>query len=132
MSQTPEDLKFLDSHEWVRLEKDEHLSVGITDYAQESLGDIVYIELPEPGTAFIAGDEVGIIESVKAAAEFYAPISGTIEAINEALAEAPEIINSDCYGNGWLFRIQPDNINELDSLMDANSYRDFCDREAET
>lgn len=121
MSEVPSELKYTESHEWLRLEDDGLVTVGISDHAQELLGDLVYVELPEVGLEFVAGDECCVVESVKAASDVYMPISGEIMEVNEALADEPEIINSSPYDNGWLFRVKP-SANELDDLMDADTY----------
>ena len=121
MSEVPSELKYTESHEWLRLEDDGLVTVGISDHAQELLGDLVYVELPEVGLEFVAGDESCVVESVKAASDVYMPISGEIMEINEALADEPEIINSSPYDNGWLFRVKP-SANEFDDLMDADTY----------
>lgn len=121
MSEVPSELKYTESHEWLRLEDDGLVTVGISDHAQELLGDLVYVELPEVGLEFVAGDESCVVESVKAASDVYMPISGEIMEVNEALADEPEIINSSPYDNGWLFRVKP-SANELDDLMDADTY----------
>lgn len=126
MSEVPSELKYTESHEWLRVEDDGLVTVGITDHAQELLGDLVFVELPEPETTFVAGDECCVVESVKAASDVYMPISGEIAEINESLLDEPETINSSPYDNGWLFRIRPsgeDDIDELDELMDADSYQ---------
>jgi len=116
MSEIPGDLKFLKSHEWVRIEGDGKVTVGISDHAQGLLGDLVYVELPAVGDSVQAGNGVAVVESVKAASDVYAPVSGTITAVNEALADKPETINEDAYGEGWLFVVElsePDQLNEL-------------------
>ena len=116
MSEIPGDLKFLKSHEWVRIEGDGKVTIGISDHAQGLLGDLVYVELPAVGDDIQAGTGVAVVESVKAASDVYAPVSGTITAVNEALADKPETINEDAYGEGWLFVVQlsePDQLNEL-------------------
>lgn len=125
MSDTPQELKYASTHEWVRLD-DGLATVGISDHAQQALGDVVYVELPAPGQQVAAGQEAGLIESVKAASDLYAPMSGTIAAANEALEEAPETVNSDPYGAGWLFKITPDDPAELENLLDANAYAEAC------
>src|SRR5690606_14022836 len=112
------------THEWARVEEDGSVTIGISDHAQEALGDIVFIELPEEGATVNARDEISVIESVKAASDIYAPVSGEIIAVNEDLADSPEVVNSDPYGEGWLCRILPSNIAELDDLLDAESYAD--------
>ena len=119
---TPENLKYTDSHEWLRQEDDGTVTVGITFHAQDMLGDVVFVQTPEPGKRFDKGAEVGVIESVKAAADIYAPISGEIVAANEEVADAPEKLNEDPYG-AWLFRMKPDNAGELGGLLDAAAYR---------
>ncbi len=122
MSQTPGNLKYAKTHEWARLEDDGTITVGISDHAQELLGDLVFMELPEVGTSVGAGKECAVVESVKAASDVYAPVSGEITETNAALADAPEIVNSDPYGEGWLFRIKPSDAGELDLMLDAKAY----------
>ena len=122
MSHIPAELKYVASHEWLRLEDDGTITVGITEHAQDLLGDIVYVELPEVGDTVAADDEVAVVESVKAASDVYAPITGEIIAINESLADEPEIINSDPYGDGWFFKIKPDNVDDFHSLLSAEEY----------
>ena len=121
MSNTPSDLKYASSHEWARLDGDV-VTVGITDHAQEALGDLVYVELPEVGDTVAAGDEAGVVESVKAASDIYAPVSGEIVAINDALEDTPELINSDPYGEGWMYKIKVADVSELDNLLSADDY----------
>lgn len=120
----PEDLLYSEEHEWVRVE-DQGVSVGITDFAQEELGDIVYVELPEVGKSFGARDEIGSIESVKAVAEVYTPLAGEIVEVNSALLDRPELINEDPYGDGWLVRLAPDGAPDVSGLMDAEAYEKF-------
>jgi len=122
MSDVPSELKYTKSHEWLRVEEDGLITVGISDHAQELLGDLVFVELPEAGTEFVTGDECCVVESVKAASDVYMPISGEIVEINEALADEPEIINSSPYDSGWLFKVQP-SADEMDDLMDADAYQ---------
>lgn len=122
MSKLPEDLKYAQSHEWARLEADGLVRVGISDFAQEQLGDVVFIDLPKPGQAVQAGKACAVIESVKAASDIYSPVSGTVAAVNEALADAPERVNEDSYAQ-WLFAVQPADLGELDALLDAAGYR---------
>ena len=122
MSQTPENLKYAKTHEWARLEDDGTITVGISDHAQELLGDLVFMELPEAGTSVSAGKECAVVESVKAASDVYAPVSGEITETNAALADSPEIVNSDPYGEGWLFRIKPSDAGELGLMLDAKAY----------
>ncbi|MDM8542725.1 glycine cleavage system protein GcvH [Desulfococcaceae bacterium HSG9] len=117
----PDDLRYTKDHEWARLEKD-HVRIGISDYAQDQLGDIVFVELPQVGDEFEKGDEFGIVESVKAASEMYLPISGTIAMINAALEPNPEIVNNSPYDEGWMMLIKPDDPAELDALMDKAAY----------
>ena len=122
MSNIPAELKYVSSHEWLRTEADGTVTVGITEHAQELLGDIVFIELPEVGTELAADEQAGVVESVKAASDVYAPITGEIVAVNDALVSAPEIANSDPYGDGWFFKIKPANAADLDGLLSAEQY----------
>lgn len=122
MSNIPTELRYTKSHEWVRLEDDGSVTVGITDHAQELLGDLVFVETPEVGDTFSSGDECAVIESVKAASDVYVPVSGEVIGTNEALADAPETINTDAYGDGWIFKIKPSDEGELDDLMDSTAY----------
>jgi len=117
----PNDRRYRDTHEWAKLE-DGLVVVGITDYAQSELGDVVYVEQPEPGREVEAGEAVAVIESVKTASDIYAPVSGEIVAVNEALSEHPEKVNEDPYGEGWLFKIKPKDPAELEKLLDAEAY----------
>ena len=118
---TPGDLKYTASHEWVRKEADGTLTIGITDHAQDALGDLVFIELPDKGRELQAGEACAVVESVKAASDIYAPVSGTVVDINPVVTDKPESINEDAYGN-WLFRLQPTTAGEVDALMDAAAY----------
>lgn len=129
MSQTPRELKYASSHEWARLEEDGTVTVGITDHAQEALGDVVFVELPEVGATLAAGDEAGVVESVKAASDIYAPVAGEVIAINEALEDAPELVNGDPYHDGWFYSLQPADTSELDKLLDADAYDEQCESE---
>ena len=129
MSDIPSDLRYAASHEWARLEADGSITVGISDHAQQALGDVVYVELPEVGRQLVAGQDAGVVESVKAASDIYAPVSGEVIAINEALADSPEQVNSDPYGS-WFFRLQPSNASDLDKLLDAAAYQAACDASA--
>jgi glycine cleavage system H protein len=122
MSEFPAELKYASSHEWTRLESDGSVVVGITDHAQDALGDVVYIELPEVGTHVDAGAEVAVIESVKAASDIYSPVTGDVTEINPALEDEPEVVNSSPYGDGWLFRIMPTDMASMADLMDADTY----------
>ena len=121
MSNTPTDLKYATSHEWARLDGD-IITVGITDHAQEALGDLVFVELPEVGDNVNAGDEAGVVESVKAASDIYAPVSGEVVAINPALEDTPELINTDPYGEGWMYKIKVSDLAELDDMLSADEY----------
>ncbi|MDR6948746.1 glycine cleavage system H protein [Pseudomonas sp. 2957] len=122
MSDIPAELRFAESHEWARLEADGTVTVGISDHAQEALGDVVFVELTEVGKVFAAGDQSGVVESVKAASDIYAPVSGEVIAINEALTDSPEELNNDPYG-AWIFKLQPSDKAELDKLLDAAGYK---------
>lgn len=126
MSHTPAELRYATSHEWARLEEDGSVTVGITDHAQEALGDVVYVELPEVGKALATGEQAGVVESVKAASDIYAPVAGTVIAVNEALADAPEAVNTTPY-DAWFYRLQPANAAELAQLLDAAAYQASCD-----
>ena len=117
----PQELRYTDSHEWVRRESDGTVSVGITDHAQGELGDIVFVETPKAGRKVKAGEAVGVVESVKAASDIYAPVSGEVVAGNEALSSAPEKVNEDAFAS-WMFRIKPDNAADVDLLLDAAAY----------
>ena len=122
MSEFPAELKYASSHEWTRLESDGSVVVGITDHAQDALGDVVYIELPEVGAHVDAGAEVAVIESVKAASDIYSPVTGDVTEINPALDDEPEAVNSSPYGDGWLFRVMPSDAASMGDLMDADAY----------
>ncbi|HEY6527744.1 MAG TPA: glycine cleavage system protein GcvH [Cellvibrionaceae bacterium] len=122
MSQVPAELKYAASHEWARLETDGTITVGITDHAQAALGDVVFVECPAVGAQVTAGKEAGVVESVKAASDIYAPVSGEVIAINSVLEDAPETINSAPYEAGWFFKIKPTNAAELDALLTAQGY----------
>lgn len=117
----PADLKYTESHEWIRKEDDGTLTVGITEYAQDALGDIVFVELPQVGKAFTAGDDAAVVESVKAASDIYAPVSGEVVAVNDATAAAPDSINANAY-DAWLFKLQPSDAGAYDKLLDAAAY----------
>lgn len=116
------DLKFTKTHEWVKAAADE-VTIGITEHAQQLLGDMVFVELPEIGDVVSAGDELGVVESVKAASDFYAPISGVVTAVNEAVVANPAIVNTDPYKEGWLVRLKPSHLNELNDLLNADQYQ---------
>ena len=127
MSQIPAELRYVATHEWARAEDDGTITVGITDHAQESLGDVVYVELPEVDATINAGDEAGVVESVKAASDIYAPVSGTVVAVNGDLEDAPEKVNEAPYGDGWFFRLRPTDPGELDELLDAEGYSEVAE-----
>ncbi|AZL66409.1 glycine cleavage system protein GcvH [Pseudomonas oryziphila] len=122
MSQIPAELRFAESHEWARLEADGTVTVGISDHAQQALGDVVFVELAEVGKVFEAGDAAGVVESVKAASDIYAPIGGEVIAVNEELADSPELLNEEPYAS-WIFKLKPSNPAELDKLLDAAGYK---------
>lgn len=118
----PEDLQYSSDHEWVRTTSGDAVRIGITDFAQGALGDIVYVQLPELGSTFTAGDTIGEVESTKSVSDLFAPVGGTVVTRNEALDSAPETVNSDPYGDGWMVEIQLDDPAELENLMDADAY----------
>lgn len=122
MSNIPAELKYIASHEWLRLEDDGTITVGITDHAQDLLGDVVFVELPEVGANISVDDEIAVVESVKAASDVYAPISGEVIAINESLEDDPEVINSDPYGEGWLYKMKASNMDDYEGLLTAEEY----------
>lgn len=122
MSNIPADLRYAKSHEWVRSESDGTVTVGITDYAQNSLGDITYVQVPKVGAALKAGETFGVVESVKAASDLYSPIAGTVVAVNTALDAAPETVNRAPYADGWMLRLKPANPGEIAALLDAAAY----------
>lgn len=122
MSNIPADLRYAASHEWTRQEADGTVTIGITDHAQDLLGDVVFVELPDVGRTVSAGEECAVVESVKAASDIYAPVSGEVVAVNEALADGPELVNSEPYEGAWFFKIKPSDSSELDKLMDADAY----------
>ncbi|MBU2967159.1 glycine cleavage system protein GcvH [Amphritea sp. 2_MG-2023] len=130
MSDIPSDLKYVASHEWIRDEGDGVVTIGITDHAQDLLGDVVFVELPEVGAEFATGDDLGVVESVKAASDVYAPLSGEILAINGDLEDAPELVNSDPYGDGWFVRLRLSDTTEVDDLLDADGYAELCEAES--
>jgi glycine cleavage system H protein len=122
MSNTPTDLRYTKSHEWVKDEGDGSVTIGITDHAQEMLGDLVFVDLPEVGAEVEAGGDCAVVESVKAASDVYSPVSGEVTAVNEALGDAPETVNEDAFGDGWLYRVKLSNPSELEALLDAAAY----------
>ena len=126
MSEIPSELRVASSHEWARLEEDGTVTVGITDHAQEALGDVVFVELPDVGDTLDAGGDAGVVESVKAASDLYAPVGGEVIAINEQLEDEPETVNSNPYNEGWFFKLQPTDTAELEALLSAEDYRAKC------
>ncbi len=122
MSIIPAELRYAKSHEWLKLESDGTVTIGISDYAQNSLGDITYVQVPKVGAALKAGETFGVIESVKAASDLYAPIGGTVVAVNGALESAPETVNRSPYGEGWILRLQPADASAVSALLDAAAY----------
>ncbi|MBR9727999.1 glycine cleavage system protein GcvH [Shewanella intestini] len=129
MSNIPAELKYASSHEWIRKEADGSYTVGITEHAQELLGDMVFVELPEVGDTVTAGEDCAVAESVKAASDIYAPISGEVVAINESLEDSPELVNSDAFDDGWFFRVMPSDEAEVDSLLNAEGYQEVIDED---
>ena len=129
MSEIPGDLKFLKSHEWARLESDGRVTVGISDHAQGLLGDLVYVELPNVGDAIEAGTACAVVESVKAASDVYAPVSGKVVEVNSALADKPETINEDAYGDGWLFTLEISDAEQLNELLSPDDYSELLEDE---
>jgi len=127
MADIPNNLKFLESHEWAREEDDGSVTVGISDHAQGLLGDIVFVELPEVGSEVNKQDDVAVVESVKAASDVYTPLSGEVLEVNEMLADKPEVINSSPYEDGWFFKIKPNNIEELSELLDNEAYQELSE-----
>ena len=129
MSEIPGDLKFLKSHEWARIEDNGQVTIGISDHAQGLLGDLVYVELPEVGDTVTAGNAVAVVESVKAASDVYSPISGTVVAVNDGLADKPETINEDAYGDGWMLVVKPDDLEQLNELLSPDEYSELIESE---
>ena len=127
----PGELRYTKSHEWVRKESDGTFAIGITDHAQEQLGDIVFVEAPKDGTKVAAGDSVGVVESVKAVSDIYAPVTGTVIEVNEDLPESPETVNEDPYGDGWLIKVKIADMTDLEDLMDNEEYAELLAREKE-
>jgi len=130
MSAIPSNLKFLDSHEWARLESDGTVTIGISDHAQNALGDLVFVEVPEVGKALTKGGAAAVVESVKAASDVYSPVSGEVIAANDALGSAPELVNTDPYGQGWLYKVKPANRGELEQLLTPSAYEKVLADEA--
>lgn len=130
MSNVPSDLKYTKSHEWVKDNGDGTVTVGITDHAQELLGDMVFVEVPEAGREVSAGEDCAVVESVKAASDVYSPLAGEVVEGNEVLADAPETVNSDAYGDGWMFKLKLANAGDLAGLLDADAYQALVDAES--
>jgi glycine cleavage system H protein len=130
MSNIPADLKYAKTHEWARLNEDGSVTVGISDNAQEQLGDMVYIEVPDVGKVVSVAQPCAVVESVKAASDVYAPLAGEIVEVNSSLGDSPETVNQDAYGAGWMFRLRPSDPGQLDKLMDAASYESFVESES--
>jgi glycine cleavage system H protein len=130
MSNVPGDLKYSKDHEWIRLGEDGTCTVGVTDHAQAALGDLVFVELPEVGSSLAEGDACAVVESVKAASDVYSPLTGEVTAVNEALTDAPELVNTDAYGEGWIYRMSLDSEGELEELMSAEEYLALLEDEA--
>ena len=129
MSNIPSELKYATSHQWVRNEGNGVVTVGITEHAQDLLGDMVFVELPEVGDTVSTGDDVAVAESVKAASDIYAPVTGEVVEVNEDLEDSPELVNSDAFGDGWLFKLKIEDEGELDSLLDAEGYANSIDED---
>ncbi len=129
MSELRSELKYLSSHEWARVEEDGTVTMGITAHATESLGDVVYVEAPEVGTSVTAGEEAGVVESVKAASDIFSLVSGEVIAINELLEDTPETVNESPYDEGWFFKVKPSDLSELDDALDVDGYKALCEEE---
>jgi glycine cleavage system H protein len=129
MSDIRKELKYLSSHEWARVEEDGTVTIGITDHAQDALGDVVYVETPEVGSRVNVGEEAGVVESVKAASDIYSLVSGEVVAVNDLLQDTPETVNNSPYDEGWFFRVKPDDLSELEDAMDAAEYREMLETE---
>ncbi|WP_317933298.1 glycine cleavage system protein GcvH [Halioxenophilus sp. WMMB6] len=129
MSELRKELKYLPSHEWARVEEDGTVTIGITDHAQEALGDVVYVETPEVGSAVNVGEEAGVVESVKAASDIFSPVSGEVIAVNEQLEDAPETVNESPYDDGWFFKVRPTDLSELDDALDVDGYQALLEDE---
>ena len=129
MSEVPVELGYAATHEWAKQDEEGFIVIGISDHAQDALGDIVYVELPEVGQQIVAGEEAGVVESVKAASDIYAPVSGAVAEINDALEDSPETVNQDPYGDGWFFKLKVTDERELDDPLDAEAYQELCESE---
>ncbi len=129
MSEYRNDLKYLASHEWARVDSDGLVVIGISDHAQDSLGDVVYVECPEVGSEVTAGEEAGVVESVKAASDIFSPVSGEVVEINELLEETPETVNASPYDDGWFFKVNPSDLSELNDALDADGYKEMIEED---
>ena len=129
MSNIPDDLKYASTHEWISVNEEGLVTVGISDHAQEALGDIVFVELPEAGASVNSKEEVAVVESVKAASDIYSPLTGEVVEINESLLDSPEMVNASPYELGWFFKIKMENEAELDDLMNSETYSEYCESE---
>lgn len=129
MSSIPSELRYAKSHEWTRDNGDGTVTIGITEHAQEALGDVVFVELPEVGTQLSAGDEFGVVESVKAASDLYSPVTGEVLEVNEALEDSPESINESSYGEAWIMKLRLDNPEDLEALLTSDGYKTFIESE---
>ena len=129
MSKLPEALRYVETHEWVRQEDDGTVTIGITDHAQQQLGDLVFVELPEVGRTVAEKEELAVVESVKAASDVYSPLAGDVVAANEALSESPELVNQDAYGDGWIVRLRPSDPAGFEGLLDAAAYQELAEAE---
>ncbi len=130
MAEFPENVRYAKTHEWARLEDDGTVTIGISDHAQDALGDVVFVELPEEGDVLGAGDEAGVVESVKAASDIYAPIAGRVAAINNELEDSPEAVNDSPFGEGWFYKLTPENSDDMNSLLSAGDYQKICEEES--
>lgn len=130
MAEFPENVRYTKTHEWARLEDDGTVTIGISDHAQDALGDVVFVELPEEGDVLGAGDEAGVVESVKAASDIYAPIAGRVAAINNELEDSPETVNDSPFGEGWFYKLTPENSDDMNSLLSAGDYQKICEEES--
>ena len=129
MSELRPELKYMASHEWARVEDDGTVTIGITDHAQTALGDVVFVELPEIGSTVTAGEEAGVVESVKAASDIFSPVSGEVIEINSVLEEEPETVNNSPYDEGWFFKVKPSDLSDLEEAMNAEGYKEFIEEE---
>lgn len=130
MSDIPAELSYIDTHQWAKNEGDGTATVGVTDHAQEQLGDVVFVELPEVGASYSAGDQIAVVESVKSASEVFIPVGGEIIAVNEQLDDDPELVNSEPYGDAWFVKVKMADAGEFDKLLDATAYGEICDAES--